>query len=275
MNRIVFGLLVLFSSSVALAQSPWTKEKGKAFVQLGGSSITYTNVKLNGVATGTGRNNSDVTAQAYAEYGVTKKLEGTLILPYKFLSYKNSVTGISQSFSGLSNITVGAKYKLLDKKFKVSGGVFFQANTIDQNPLLGFRTGFDANTILPYITAGSTWKDLYYYANVGYGYMDNNHYDFVKVYAEAGYEVLKGLHVIGLLDVRTLLSNGSVINPNNTNYLMTANYLDRQEYVATGLKINYEFVKDKYGVNFSSIGAPSFDNTPAAGSMNLGVYVKL
>lgn len=275
MNRIVFSSFLLVVSSVALAQSPWTKEKGKAFVQLGGSSITYTNVKLNGVPTGTGRNNSDVTAQAYAEYGVTKNLEATVILPYKFLSYKNNVTGVSQNFSGLSNITVGAKYKLLDKKFKVSGGIFFQANTIDQNPVLGFRTGFDANTILPYITAGSSWKKLYYFANLGYGYMDNNHYDFVKVYVEAGYEVLKGLHVMGLLDLRTLLSDGNVNKPNNINYLMTANYLNGQEYLATGFKINYEFIKGKYGVNVSSIGAASFDNTPAAGSMNVGVYAKL
>jgi len=57
------------------AQSPWTKEKGKAYIQLGASGIFFNKARIDGNKVKLGTNFSDITTQVYTEYGITSKLE--------------------------------------------------------------------------------------------------------------------------------------------------------------------------------------------------------
>ena len=102
--------ICLFVFQFSNAQSPWTREKGKAYVQLGLTSLAYDAFQFDGEKQENVGDYTDITIQAYTEYGISDKLEAQLIVPYKVASYKN--TGISESISGLSNISVGLKYKL-------------------------------------------------------------------------------------------------------------------------------------------------------------------
>lgn len=257
------------------AQSPWTKGKNKAFIQTGFSGIFYNQVRYEGEQFDTGFNYADITLQAYSEFGITDDLEATLILPYKMLSRESKLDGSSSSLSGIGNLTVGLKYKFYDKQWKISAGLLFAANTIQSDADLGFRTGFDASTAIPYITAGSSKGKWYYFGNLGYGYMTNNYSDFLKAGLEAGYNFWTNAHVITVLDVRKTITNESFFENDNISYISSSNYLDRQEYYAFGIKLNYEFVKDTYGLNISGFGAFDYDNSPAAASLNLGLYYKL
>lgn len=268
-----FGLILVFMQTIQ-AQSPWTREKGKGFAQLGVSGIFYDQAVLDGNLVSARlipSDIADVTTQIYADYGINDKLEIQAIIPFKNIIYKTKSGNNSESLSGLGNITFGSKYKIYDKNWKISTGLFFSANSISKKSEVFLTTGFDASTLLPYITAGSSQGKWYYFGNIGYGYMTNDFSDFIKIGAEVGYKFNSKGHIIALIDSKNVVVKEKAFE-NNTN--QWESYSDRQAYTAVGLKVNYEFTKDKFGANFAAIGAASLNNAPAAPSINLGVYTK-
>lgn len=270
-KNVIVIILVLLGLQFSIAQSPWTREKGKAYVQLGLTSLTYDTFQFDGEKLENVGDFSDITIQAYTEYGISDKLEAQLIIPYKVASYKN--TGISESISGLSNISVGLKYKLSDKNWKISSGVLFSANSIKTNEdLVVSSTGINSSTILPYVTIGSSHNKWYYFGNIGYGYMNNDYSDYLKATIEIGYNIIPKGHLMLVLDTRNPTTKEDAFLNDNVQW---ASHLDRQAYNAFGIKANYEFIKDKIGANFSTFGAFGIDNSPLAPTINIGVYTKL
>jgi hypothetical protein len=273
MKEIILTLvLTVTCSQLAISQSPWTREKGKAYVQLGFTGLFYDEIKLDGKNEILPNDYSDVTLQGYAEYGITNKLEAQLIVPFKSVGYQSKLGSVSESLSGLGNVSLGLKYKIYDKKWKISTGLMYTANSITKDAAIELTTGFNANTFLPYLVAGSSSGKWYYFANLGYGYMDNDYSDYFKATFEVGYEIIKKGHLIFVFDTRNIVSkedaydNGAFQWPSN---------LDRQTYNAVGIKGNYEFKKDKFGANFAIIGATGIDNAPLAPTLNFGLYTKL
>jgi len=259
-------------TQVATAQSPWTREKGKSYVQLGFTGLFYDQIQLDGEKEVLPNDISDITVQAYAEYGITNDLEAQLIVPFKSVSYESKIGSTSESLSGLGNVSLGLKYKLYDEKWKISSGLLYSANSITKDNDIGLTTGFNANTFLPYISAGSSVGKWYYYGNVGYGYMDNDYSDYFKATFEVGYEIIKNGHLMFILDTRNIVSKESAFDNDKFQW---PSYLDRQTYNAVGFKGNYEFKKNKFGVNFAFIGATGIDNAPLAPTINFGLYTKL
>jgi hypothetical protein len=275
MKRVfVSAIPLLFCCQFLQAQSPWTKQKNHAFVQVGASGIFYNLVRYNGNEVDYQNDNYDITTQVYAEYGITDKLEATVILPYKFIGYKNTVTKVSQSLAGLGNISLGLKYAIATKKIKLSTGLLYTTNSVKKDATKGLRTGFEATTILPYITVGYSKNKWYYFGNIGYGFMTNNYSDFVKIGGEVGYNIFNKVYISAVAELRTPTSKESFYTTDNATYIATANYLDRQQYLAGGLKFTYELAKDKIGITASVIGAFALDNIPSAGSNNVGFYYK-
>lgn len=262
---------LFFVTQISNAQSPWIREKGKAYVQLGFTGLFYNKLELDGKTTDLNSDYTDITTQIYSEYGISNKLEAQVILPFKFISYQSIVGNNSENLSGIGNITFGLKYKIYDNNWKISTGIQYAANSIAKNPSKGLSTGFNSNTILPYITTGSSSGKWYYFGTIGYGYMDNNYSDYIKIGAEVGYKASEKGHIIAFIDSRNIISKESAYTNDNNQW---ASYLDRQSYSALGLKYNYEFKKDKFGANFAAIGAFALDNAPAAPTMNLGIYTK-
>lgn len=267
---VVSVFVLLFQTSQA--QSPWTREKGKAYVQLGFTGLVYDQIQFNGKETLLPNNISDLTIQAYSEYGISNKLEAQLIIPFKSVGYETKIGSTSESLSGLGNLSLGLKYKLYDKKWKVSTGLLYSANSITKDEKIELTTGFNANTFLPYVTAGSSSGKWYYFAKLGYGYMDNDYSDFVNATFEVGYEIIKQGHLMFVLDTRNVVSKEDAFTKDSFQW---SSYLDRQTYNAIGIKGNYEFKKDKFGANFAIIGATGIDNAPLAPTLNFGVYTKL
>ena len=268
----VFTLLCFFQ--LANAQSPWTKEKGKAFIQLGASGLFYDLAQINGEKVELDADYSDVTTQLYTEYGLTDKLEVQLILPYKFTGISSKTNSFTESLSGLGNITFGLKYKLVDKNWKWAAGLQYMANTITTKTIGNkqLNTGFGANTIIPYITTGSSSGKWYYFGNLGYGYMSNEFSDFLKLDAEVGYKITSKSFLIFAFNSKNVIIEEKAFD-NNAN--LWPSYLDRQTYNAMGLKFNYEFKPEKMGINMAVFGAFGNDNAPLAPSLNIGLYSKL
>jgi hypothetical protein len=273
MRKIILTLTIaILFLQLATAQSPWTREKGKAYVQLGFTGLFYDKYQFNGKEVNDDHNYIDVTLQAYAEYGITNNLEALLILPYKTVGLESKISKHSEILSGLGNVTTGLKYKFYDQKWKISGGLNFSMNSIEKDLDKGLSTGFNAHTVLPYLSAGSSQGKFYYFGNIGYGYMDNNYSDFFKATVEVGYEVIKRGHIILVLDTRNIVKKESAFENELSQW---PSYFDRQTYNAVGIKGNYEFKKDKFGANFAFIGATGIDNAPLAPTLNFGLYAKL
>lgn len=269
---ILMSFMTIVFTQFSNAQSPWTRDKGKAYVQLGFTGLFYDQIQLDGEKVVLPNDFSDVTLQAYAEYGITKKLEVQLIVPLKSVAYESKIGNTSESLSGLGNVSLGFKYKLYDKKWKISSGLLYSANSITKDSDINLTTGFNANTILPYLTAGSSSGKWYYFANLGYGYMDNDYSDYFKASFEVGYEIIKNGHLMFILDTRNIVSKEEAFDNDE---LQWPSYLDRQTYNAIGVKGNYEFKKDKFGANFAIIGATGIDNAALAPTLNFGLYTKL
>jgi hypothetical protein len=264
-------IIFLLVTSILFAQSPWTRKKGKSYVQLGFTSLNYESYQLDGKKVDNFDKISDVTLQVYAEYGISNQLEVQVILPYKSISSNNSLINSSQNISGLGNVSLGLKYKLFDKVWKISTGIMYNARSIKIDGAAGLSTGFNAATILPYIAVGSSKNKWYYFGNLGYGYMNNDYSDYLKATFEAGYEIIKKGHLIFVFDSRNVVSKENAYIIDNAQW---PSYFDRQTYNAIGLKANYEFKKDKFGANFAVIGATGINNAPLAPTLNIRVYSK-
>ncbi|VXA92959.1 conserved hypothetical protein [Flavobacterium sp. 9AF] len=264
-------LLCVFGFHFIFAQSPWTREKGKAYLQLGITTLSYDAVQFDGNKLENIGDYSDITVQIYSEFGITNKLEAQFILPYKTANYDNA--GISQSLSGIGNVSLGLKYKLSDANWKISSGVLFSANSIkkDEN-LFVSSTGINANTFLPYFSIGSSHNKWYYFGTIGYGYMDNDYSDYLKASIELGYNIIPKGHLMLVLDTRNPIAKETAYEKDAIQWF---SHLDRQTYNAMGVKANYEFVEGKFGANLSAFGAFGIDNAPLAPTINIGVYTKL
>lgn len=270
-KTVILFIIWTFGFQLGNAQSPWTREKGKAYVQLGLTSLSYDAVQFNGEKIENIGDYSDVTIQIYSEYGITSKLEAQLILPYKLANYKDE--GISESISGIGNVTLGLKYKISDKNWKISSGLLFSANSIKKEATLEVSsTGINASTFLPYISIGTNYNKWYYFGNIGYAYMDNDYSDYLKATIEIGYNLIPKGHLILVLDTRNPVTKEDAYFNDNIQW---TSHLDRQAYNAFGIKTNYEFIQDKFGANFSVFGAFGIDNAPLAPTINIGVYTKL
>jgi hypothetical protein len=272
MKNLFKIILFLLISNNAFAQSPWTREKGKAYIQIGLTSLNYKKAQINGKLTELGVNYSDITTQLYSEYGIIKNLEAQLIIPFKSVNYKSDFINQSEKLTGLGNVTMGLKYNFFNTTWKISGGIQYSLNSISKNDTQTLSTGFNASTILPYISAGSSSGKWYYFGNLGYGYMNSEYSDFLKLSAEIGYNVIEKGHLIFVLENRIIATkeNAYIKDPNQW-----PSYSDRQSYSAVGLKLNYEFIKDKFGANFAALGAFALDNAPAAATLNFAIYAKL
>lgn len=272
MRKTILLLCIALSAQFIQAQSPWTKEKGKAYVQVGVSGLFYDKAQIDGINTTLDNDYSDITTQIYSEYGITDKLEALLIVPIKFASFKSKITNATESLTGLGNITFGLKYKLHDKKWKIATGLQLQANSSKRDSNTGLSTDFNASTLLPYLSVGSSSGKWYYFGYIGYGYMTNSYSDYFKLAAEVGYNIIPRGHLILALDTKNPIAKEKAFENNASQW---PSYLDRQTYNAFGIKFNYEFSPDKYGANISTYGAFGNDNAPLSPSINFAVYAKL
>ena len=168
MRKTILLLCFALSAQFIQAQSPWTKEKGKAYVQVGVSGLFYDKAQIDGINTTLDNDYSDITTQIYSEYGITDKLEALLIVPIKFASFESKITNATESLTGLGNITFGLKYKLHDKKWKIATGLQLQANSSNRDSNTGLSTDFNASTLLPYLSVGSSSGKWYYFGYIGY-----------------------------------------------------------------------------------------------------------
>ena len=178
--RIII-LFFVFSSFNSLAQGSWVKGKDKAYFQLGGSRFYHNQSVINRNRKKAGNNYCNLTTQLHSEYDLKNKLDAHIIIPRKFLGFKNSSL-IKKSLTAFSNIVTLLKYLIYNKKVKMNIGFSAESNAISKEKEIGLCSGFDASTIFPHVAIVNSKNRFYYFLNLGYGYVINNYNDYIKYY---------------------------------------------------------------------------------------------
>lgn len=274
-------VLITFSS---FAQSPWVRDKGAGYVQLGYSSISnygsiYDKSATNGIRT-TERVISDRTLSVYGEYGITPKFTVLSSIPAKFLNSGELrtpdplISPITESgnLTGLGNVSLGGRYALIQKNWVLSGQLNVSGNSGSYDNQTGLRTALPAWSIEPMISAGKGGSNYYYFGYAGVGLRTNDHSHFGHLGGEVGLDFNKRVWLILFVDAVFSFRNGTIAaSPAN---LQTGLYLNDQEYIAFGPKVIVEAIPEKLGFTFSIGGGVSNNLVPAQAATSLGLYYK-
>ncbi len=287
--KLLFTFFIsIFLFNISYSQSAWTKEKNAGYFQLQYNTIPEYD-EIYGISKDNSlfpeRLQTEMGINLYGEFGITDKI--TLIghIPVKihksgdinpkvFLPTVDIDGPFTESgtLTALGNIEIGGRYNLYNSTYVVSGQLNVELNTSTFDSDLGLRTGYDAYAFTPTINVGRGWSKSYIQAFTGFTLRTNDYHQSFKFGVEYGYKVLPKLWAIGFIDVLHTVDDADLYFSFNT--LTTSNYINNQEYIAFGLKVNYDY-NDNFGINFGFGGAFHAELVPKKPSMAIGIFSKI
>lgn len=278
--RILLLILCLFSG-VLSAQSPWTRSKAGFYMQGAWQTIPeYATLFGEDGESGTelARKVSENAFQLYGEYGISPKTTVIASIPVVFNKrgalnpdFPHTFGRLdSGSIAGLGNVYLGVKRQILVKKVALAGTLRVGLPASEGQSNTGLKTGFDAFTILPSLSAGMGLGRYYWFVYGGYGIRTNEYSHFVNAGAEVGCRLWK-IWLIGFSDCLVSLENGPRRLPLSD--VSSGLYLNDQGWLSFGLKGIVEFNRF-WGINLSGTGAFWGQNVPQRPAFSLGAYFK-
>lgn len=274
-NIIVAFAMTLFYSitNYCMAGGPWAQGKEHGFAQVGFSSTIYKNIfDKNGEKQNALAKFQDLTFQFYSELGVSKKVTLKIIVPYKFLSASNGSN--QQRLVDFGNMSAGASFLLIDKKFKAAVRIEISSPGIDDKNIPSYynlKTGYTDWEISPIISIGSSSEKFYWYSDIGAGFTTNSVF---KLNAEAGYSVLPSLKAAAVVDARIPFQRGNTAPEQSPEIISTSFLYDPfQQYIGIGGKLIYTY-KEKCGISGSAFGALLAKRIAEAPAFNVGIFYK-
>lgn len=273
------SLIIILCSTSAMAQSPWVAEKGKGYAQLGYTTIgPYKDLFLsNGNAYPLSNEITDRTLQVYGEYGIGSGTSIITTIPVKILTSGRSlipslpIRTRSGDFTTLGNIQLAARHNFVNKKVVFSGQLLAELPTSGYDEATGLRGGLNALSIIPTLSAGFSNEKLYEFVSVGAAIRSNDYSSEWRLGIELGYQLIKRIFIIGVIDIVQNFENGNAIE--SANQLGTGLYLNNQSYSALGIK-GIVGLTDNVGISGAFYGAGSGNLVAKSPSINFGLYYK-
>ncbi|HNP07861.1 MAG TPA: hypothetical protein PKN99_09545 [Cyclobacteriaceae bacterium] len=273
------SLIIILCSTSAMAQSPWVAEKGNGFAQLGYTTIgPYKDLFLSdGNAYPLSNEITDRTLQVYGEYGIGSGTSIITTIPVKILTSGGSlipslpIRTRSGDFTTLGNIQLAARHNFVNKKVVFSGQLLAELPTSGYDEATGLRGGLNALSIIPTLSAGFSNEKLYEFVSVGAAIRSNDYSSEWRLGIELGYQLIKRIFIIGVIDIVQNFENGNAIE--SANQLGTGLYLNNQSYFAYGIKGIVGFT-DSIGISGAFYGAGSGNLVAKSPSINFGLYYK-
>ena len=282
-------ILILLISTLAqstFAGGPWPRKKNSGYAQIGFTYVGYNSFyNHEGKVVDLRRKVTDVTGQAYVEYGLTDRITFSAVLPFKYVSSADKInssdttyfrdTVPSGNLFGLNTVLLGFKYNIINKKVIFSAGLNGEANVAKYDSLTTLRTGPSAFVIHPYLSVGTSFYKGKFFTllDAGYRVRFKDYSDEIDFNFELGFSWNQKTYFIANLAGRFSMQEGShdntvtPLSPNGRD-LHTSLYPNNQEYLGYGLK----FIQKIKKVHINA-GA-YFGNgkmVAAAPSYNLGV----
>ncbi len=276
MRNAAFIIIGLYTIS-SFSQSAWTQKKGEAYLQVSYSTIANYSSIFGNPDYASERKISDNTLQFYGEYGTSDKTTLVLGIPFKILEAGSLVTPTAnpvtakRSKNALGNIMIGIKHRLPVKDWIVSGQLTIEAATGSFENESGLRTGYDTYSLAPTLNIGKSFKGFYAQGYAGFDLRFSGYSSNFKLGAEIGARPTRPLLLIGYLNALISLRNGDIIVPQNN--MLTALYVNDQEFVAFGIKVIGE-ISSNFGLLAGYAGALSGNNVPKKEVLSFGIYQK-
>ena len=271
-------LLILLVSISTFSQGPWTKEKGKFYIQFSFSTIPSYDELFGDPDYNIAGEISDNTFQFYGEYGISDKTTLIVNLPIKSISFNQNVVcvttpcnDIEHSETSLGNLEIGLKHNFYKKDWLLSGQFSVEANTGSFDENSGIRTGYDAFTFTPLFLAGKSFGKSYLQTFVGSKIRTNNYSSNFKIGGEYGTKITKSIWLVGFIDIEKSFKNGDIELP--VSNLATGLYVNDQEYGVLGVKAIGEF-SDSFGMTASLPAAFFGNNVAKQVALSFGIYKK-
>ena len=220
--KILLTYFAVFTYSFLWAQSPWVAEKGKGFAQIGYTTIgPYNDLFLkSGGSYSLTREVTDVTIQAYGEYGVGSSTSIIAAMPIKSLRTGEIKSTVSTpngkgSFSTLGNAQLAVRHNFINNKIVFSGQLMAELPTAGYDEATGLRGGLDAASVIPSISIGKGLNKIYGYLSAGTAIRTNDYSSDLRISAEAGYQFINRAFIIFVLDIVENFENGNAIESLN------------------------------------------------------------
>lgn len=177
----------------------------------------------------------------------------------------------SGHITGLGNASLALRHQFLSGRLALAGTlrVGFPAGS-NYKPSTDLRTGYNALTIQPMLSAGMGFGSLYWFAYGGYGYRSNHYSHFLNAGGELGIHLGK-IWLSGFSETVFPLENGTKTLPPID--VLTGLYVNNQGWVSIGVKAAWE-INRFIGLNFSGAGVAWAQNVPKSPGLGLGVYFK-
>ncbi|MFK7833568.1 MAG: hypothetical protein AB8B52_09845 [Winogradskyella sp.] len=275
-----FIILALCFSLTALSQSPWTKEQGQFYTQLTYTTIPNYNTFFGNPDFEVPAEISDNTLQLYGDYGLSNKTTLIVNLPLKLITVNDFEDpridcggDCSQDFNetAFGNVEIGLKHNFYNKDWLISGQFTVEANTGIYDERSGIRTGYDAYTFTPLLTAGRSFGKTYVQSFIGANIRTNDYSSNFKIGGEVGRKITKRIWLIAFVDVVKSFYNGTIVLPVQNSF--TGLYINDQDFGAYGLKAIGELT-DKFGITTGFGGAFFGNNVAKQAAFNFGLYHK-
>jgi hypothetical protein len=277
---LLYAVVIIVSISTGYAQSPWVRSRAGFFVQAAWQMIpAYT--QLFGEA-GTDieleRAVTERSLQFYGEYGLSRHTTVVLTLPLVFNQRGDSNPDSPNFFAreepgklaGLGNIQLALRHQISKGRVAFSGtlrvglpATRYQSNT-------GLRTGLDALTITPMLSAGMGFRKAYCFAYADYGWRSNHYSAFAQTGLEAGYHPGR-FWLIGFTEFTGSLKNGAQHLPAQD--VLTGLYVNDQQWWSVGFKTLVALHRF-WGLSASVTGAAWGQYVPEKPAFSLGAYFK-
>lgn len=280
MRHTLLATLFVFAVFSLAAQSPWARSKAGFYAQLGYHTIpTYTTLfGPDGDDINITREVSESTLQLYGEYGITSRTTAVVSLPYRInsrgarnpdqpLMFAHEDTG---SISGLGNVSLAVRHQILTGKLALAGTLRVDLPAGAGKPLAGLRTGFDALTIQPTVSAGMGFGKVYWFAYGGYALRTNDYSHYVNGGVEAGV-ALGPVWLSAFSDLTLSLENGD--RPVTGLDALTSLFDNNQGWVSMGIKGIWQ-INRFVGITVTGAGAAWGQYVPKSPGLSAAVFFK-
>jgi hypothetical protein len=263
------------------AQSPWTQVDKGFYGQLSLNMVSGYNelYVTGGNKIATERKIDDLTLQGWLEWGLSESSTILLSLPLKILNAGElNIAGqadqLTQSGSmmALGNIRLGWKQAISTGAYISAWQLWMETPSGKYDDKTGLRSGYDAWTLIPSFSLGTSGSDWYSYGSFAYGLRSNNYSHFLQFNAEVGYHMMPALSIAFYIDWLNSMQNGGWEDP--VNNLLTGLYVNDQEYFAFGIKVYGKIISNRLGLSLGLAGAFSGNFVPRVPAFNLALYYK-
>lgn len=272
MKKALLLVITILISNVSYGQ--WSKGKNKGYYKLSAWSLSTDQYYDNTGEIISNTSRTQFNINAYAEYGITDKID---LIGYVPLFAKTSQGTITTSSIG--DIDLGINYGFYKKgKWAASVKLFFGLPTGNNSGGINgsLQTGDgEFNQFLSGALGYSTQVgSLPFFAKtyLGFNNRTNDFSDEFRFGLESGINIFNNkAWIIGRLDVVQSLKNGSFSNPNTVPGSIFGNNVG---FVGIGLEANY-YITKKIGVSLGYIGALDGRNIAANPTISGGIFIDI